>query len=49
MRLITIKKITFFIFTLVASMLINSCATLNSCDCPGLEGKIYFDENSIDA
>ena len=49
MRLISIKKLTFLIFTIVASMLINSCATLNSCDCPGLEGKIYTDENSMDA
>jgi hypothetical protein len=40
MSLNATKKITFLVFTIAAAMLINSCAVLNSCDCPGLEGKI---------
>jgi len=39
MSLNATKKTTFLVFTILASLLINSCAVVNSCDCPGLEGK----------
>lgn len=49
MNLNATKKITFLVFTILSSLLINSCATLNSCDCPGLEGKKNTVENTLNA
>lgn len=41
-----IKKPVFLLFTLISSMLINSCTALKSCDCPGLQGQNNTIENT---